>query len=375
MYHRQSAKLQLRYNKDSIAMSAAAAIVSKQAAAAADLASSTAFSQSVDTHSHPVQGSCAMDTSDSTTDREKCTTGSRGAESKPDGTIAAQTFNDDGDGGGGGVSSSNGDSSSNTATIVQPTHPSSSAATTVAMASTPAPHTTVEVNTFQPFVRMTPEYCLEQLLQTNFDATSTPAALTLAKYLINILKAPHDHKYRTINTLNKVFREKVEPAKGSMEFLFSIGFRSDKPNVNALMQSYDAPGPGNHLSAGLASEWQVSSLVLKDTALDLTLLRRAWSALSSAMQELQVPVDQRPNLPSAPSAMPSNPALSQMTGTSHGPAPAPFDPFKASIVRNAAQVVCCAFCINDCLYIPVFRHPVFMICACFQNIHRRPFAD
>lgn len=46
----------------------------------------------------------------------------------------------------------------------------------------------------------------------------------LNKYLSNILDNPSDEKYRRIKLSNRVFREKVKPVVGSVEFLEAAGF-------------------------------------------------------------------------------------------------------------------------------------------------------
>jgi hypothetical protein len=51
--------------------------------------------------------------------------------------------------------------------------------------------------------------CIEKLLTQNFDRVSAPCVITITKYILNILSDPSEPKYRTINTTNKAFQEKV----------------------------------------------------------------------------------------------------------------------------------------------------------------------
>ncbi|KAL7304101.1 hypothetical protein TKK_0003561 [Trichogramma kaykai] len=59
----------------------------------------------------------------------------------------------------------------------------------------------------------------------NVDADRVTACKnTLGKYLDNIIKDPSDSKYWKIKMSNKIFKEKVEPITGSIEFLTGAGF-------------------------------------------------------------------------------------------------------------------------------------------------------
>jgi hypothetical protein len=143
-----------------------------------------------------------------------------------------------------------------------------------------------------------PEQALEQLLAQNFDRISTPAVITIFKYFSNIVSNPMESKFKSINLTNKVFLDKVKPVKFALEYLASVGFVSSGSST-IVYPSDDT----EHLKAQL-------------------------QLLDGAMNRLQIPMDDRPRLLVA---SPTDPRMSTVTL-------APFDPFKASVVRQASQV-------------------------------------
>lgn len=71
-----------------------------------------------------------------------------------------------------------------------------------------------------------PEMASALMIQTlNKDKDKVKASIDiLCKYLDNIRSNPDEEKYRKIRIMNKVFQEKVEPLKGTSEFLQAAGF-------------------------------------------------------------------------------------------------------------------------------------------------------
>jgi hypothetical protein len=80
-----------------------------------------------------------------------------------------------------------------------------------------------------------PKVELDKLLKDNFDATSKAAIIVVSKYLNNIAMNPQMEKFRSINMSNKVFIEKVAPAKNMFEVLKSFGFVARAGNENGTM--------------------------------------------------------------------------------------------------------------------------------------------
>lgn len=210
-----------------------------------------------------------------------------------------------------GGGSGSGQGSNSGKSIVAPSHTAAS----VASASTPtsplrkAASSALDTNkvvhiddtSVEPSstIQVTPEQALDQILAQNFDRVSAPAVITIFKYLSNIASHPDDGKFRSINLTNKVFLDKVKPAKFALEYLASVGFIANGPGAIMYPQGQDQN--------------------LKDQL----------QLLDGAMNRLQVPVDERPRLVIA---SPDDPRMSTV-------ALAPFDPFKAFVVRNASQVL------------------------------------
>jgi PUB domain len=139
--------------------------------------------------------------------------------------------------------------------------------------------------------------CVDVLLSENFDRVSTPCVLTIVKYIQNIISDPADPKYRSINTGNKTFQDKVLQANSALNLMRSIGFK-EVPGSPALCTSATV----DELSA---------SLIL----------------LEGAMDRLLIPVSDRPK-----AKQPAIPASqSQVTLPE-------WDPYQSSIVRTAPQV-------------------------------------
>jgi PUB domain len=139
--------------------------------------------------------------------------------------------------------------------------------------------------------------CVDVLLSENFDRVSSPCVLTIVKYIQNIISDPTDPKYRTINTGNKTFQDKVLQANSALNLMYSIGFK-------------EVPGSPSLRTAATVDELSAS----------LTLLE-------GAMDRLMIPASDRPK--------PRQPTI--QASQSQVPLPE-WDPYQSSIVRTAPQV-------------------------------------
>ncbi len=137
---------------------------------------------------------------------------------------------------------------------------------------------------------------VEGILLGNFDVVSRAAVIVLAKYLVNVLLHPHptiDNKYHVIKLDNKVVKEKILPAQSSLSVLVSVGFREKEKGVLQITPDVDN---------------------LKRVEEAVTLLRRA-------MDNLDIPDEDRPVIPALPIV------------TSSPPPVIDFDPFKTIVIR------------------------------------------
>ena len=192
---------------------------------------------------------------------------------------------------------------------------------------------------------------LANVLKSNFDAASRPLVITVTKYLDNIIRRPLDMKYRTINMSNRVFQDTVAAARGGVEVLTSMGFVSLRPPY-LLQGSVQAQTSTSTLSHQLYfSRHYVLEDVLQEPsdhttgALDggddkrdpsqtvsMSVLLAMRQHLREVMDELEVPLQDRPATPLPPPPPPPP------TPESAGPVVA-FDPFKPFIVRTQNQVI------------------------------------
>ncbi len=143
-----------------------------------------------------------------------------------------------------------------------------------------------------------PKTVLDKIYSNNFDRVTIPALQVIHKYLSNIISDPNEAKYRFINLQNKVFIEKVIPAKYSLEYLASIGFVAAIDSSNLIHYP--------HINIDILIEQQ--------------------KVLEEGLEKLGVtiPLPKTKPLPQIP-LQPVNAAVF-------------FDPFKTSIVRNSQQV-------------------------------------
>jgi hypothetical protein len=178
-----------------------------------------------------------------------------------------------------------------------------------------------EDNISPPIILPAPKEAMQELLSQNFDAVSRPAVLTLSKYLQNIANHPKEEKYRVIKPDNKIFQEKVVPARGSLLFLAAVGFREKKeqPTNKSIFS-----GTGNNASALIGTGATGPSILVLDQSNNK--LEEGIAALDSAMNELEIPDEERPRAPPPP--------LQSVVATP----PVEFDPFKPLVFRQAIQV-------------------------------------
>ena len=63
-----------------------------------------------------------------------------------------------------------------------------------------------------------------ELLKDNSETVKKDAKDILVRLLSNVLNDPNNTKYRQIKLANKTIEEKLLPANGAFEILFSVGF-------------------------------------------------------------------------------------------------------------------------------------------------------
>jgi hypothetical protein len=177
-----------------------------------------------------------------------------------------------------------------------------------------------------------------RMINSNFDCVSSPAVLTITKYLDNLIRHPSDHKYRTINLLNTAFVENVAAAKGALDLLQAMGFRPQVPpylrQTPLSVAAQQAPSVSSKIffqfekisEEEAEGQATASSATLIPMA-RLTELRE--KVFNELMDELNIPLEKRP--------VPATPP-SQRQQAAPVPAAIPFDPYKPFIFRMANQV-------------------------------------
>jgi hypothetical protein len=164
---------------------------------------------------------------------------------------------------------------------------------------------------------MCPADAIAYLLTSNFDAVSCGAVLTLAKYLLNVLLFPGEEKFRRINTENKTFVARVAAAKGSAEFLLSVGFLP-AAETGALLLPAEVDARGAARQARRVDE--------------------GWAALRAAMDELDLPLCDRPPEASMDAAELRRQSTEREAAQLREQQAVAFDPYRSHIVRAAPQV-------------------------------------
>ncbi|KAK1939426.1 Tether containing UBX domain for GLUT4 [Phytophthora citrophthora] len=108
---------------------------------------------------------------------------------------------------------------------------------------------------------------LQLLRNSNFDAVSRAAVMTLMKIVTNILSDLGNEKVRSIRLTNAAFHRSVGGAKGGLDFLRAVGF-------------------------AVVSETQ--TLVLKPSPSDKSVLEEGFRLLNVEADDLNISVDTRP---------------------------------------------------------------------------------
>lgn len=172
--------------------------------------------------------------------------------------------------------------------------------------------------------------CLSSVLVQNFDAVSSPAIITVAKYICNIASNPYERKFQSINMDNKVFKEKLAPAKGVLELLHTLGFRSEVP-THVVQSVFSAPNSTAATTSTTAAPNGMLHWTWSSVCPSAENLPRIVALLDKYMNELNIPASQRPQV--------SAPATKAQAAPHAAPAAplVPFDPYKSHIVRNAPQ--------------------------------------
>lgn len=213
------------------------------------------------------------------------------------------------------------------ARVKQPsvTSPSLESSPQIPPSSQPAINTFLNSLPIQiPSVEVTLQRC-QDMLNTNFDCVSSLAMTTITKYLDNLIKHPHDLKYRTINTQNPIFAENILPAKGAVEILFALGFLPQLPEY--LMIS-DPRQNVQSSTTKLFFQYEAISET-SDGLITVALLKSIRvNVCEVIMNELNIPIEKRPPVPVPPSERPQ----------AETPQLIPFDPFKPLIIRTSVQV-------------------------------------
>lgn len=171
-----------------------------------------------------------------------------------------------------------------------------------------------------PVANASPAELVHALIRAHFDAVSGPAVLLLSKYLFNIYAAPLEPKYRLLFTDNKAFLDRVQPCAGALDFLAGIGFVTcDVSGRRAL-----------HLPLSAARVDHQDST--SQESAEAAVLEPAVRALEAALEELQIPREERPVPVNRPLLL-----LQRQTQVAQVAAQPVFDPYK-TFVRRVADV-------------------------------------
>jgi len=117
-----------------------------------------------------------------------------------------------------------------------------SPATATASASMPEPMDTKDDTSYSKDTinRMLPEQAWNQILQSNFAATTKDCLNTLLKIIDNVLSRPNEPKLRSVRCANAAFEKKVGRCVGAYDFLYSIGFLPKYPAI--ILEGMQAAG-------------------------------------------------------------------------------------------------------------------------------------
>jgi hypothetical protein len=140
---------------------------------------------------------------------------------------------------------------------------------------------------------------LKALMTEHFDAVSIPCIITLCKYLFNIYLSPLESKYRIIYTDNRIFQEKVSKCPSAIKFLTSIGFvHSNGGMVRESLQLPIRVQPSSVSSSSSSSSFSSGgeNFTEADEEQEALFLQPVVSQLKSALNELNVPIEDQPKL-------------------------------------------------------------------------------
>ena len=151
--------------------------------------------------------------------------------------------------------------------------------------------------------KISPEEAWEEILRSNFDATTKDCLLVLLKLIDNLLSRPDEPKFRSIRCANAAFEKKVGMAKGGYEFLYSVGFL---PKYPAFVSSTLSPE-----MLELISENESREMLLRGRSI---LTQSAITDLGMSEEELPAP----PNTKSTPVVEALKPLQSSTTIISGG---------------------------------------------------------
>jgi len=142
------------------------------------------------------------------------------------------------------------------------------------------------------------------------------SVVIMRKYLKNILQEPYVQKYRSINTANGTYQEKVRVVPGAEAFLSAVGFVEMEEQVEGSRRSL------LRLPLRTAQEEGGSE---DEHRLQLKVLHQAEQILASFESHLTRQLATSPAAPAVASGAPA-------------PTPVTFDPFQTHIVRINPQV-------------------------------------
>ena len=173
---------------------------------------------------------------------------------------------------------------------------------------------------------------LDSLIKSNFDAASRPVVVTATKYLDNLIKKPNDLKFRAINTANKIFQDNIAATEGGVTVIKAMGFIASPPQYLTEVVALRASAGQKLFFAFENIVNSDGSGIADDNTVHMDTLLRMRKHLSEVMEELNVPVQDRPATPTpftsssiVTTVTPVQPTIS-------------FDPFKPFIVRTSNQV-------------------------------------
>lgn len=171
---------------------------------------------------------------------------------------------------------------------------------------------------------------LKIVLNSNFDSVTKSAIIIIMKYVVNILANLPAEKYRVINTSNKIYLEKIAPAKGTQELLACIGFiaqRKKEVGVKSVFGA-NAASAAALVASDVSSASPAESIKLPVRPNDRERLISVHAALHDACIILGVPQEEIP--------MVSIPSRSEAAAMKPTPA-FDFDPMKSHVHRTAPQ--------------------------------------